>query len=293
MPAISVIIVTCNSSRFINSCLSSLSVQDYRDFEVIVVDNGSSDGTVSFIREDYPAVILILNKTNQGAAKARNQGIDIAKGEWMLTLDCDIVLERGFLLNMEKAAKEAALDVGTIQPKILQSDHKTIYSTGIFLSRLRRFHDIGKGKKDVGQFDKLKYLFGACSAAAFYNRDMLREVKDETGYFDERFFFLFEDVDLSWRMQKRGWRAVFSPEAVCYHDGNSSATPGKTRQYLCLRNRYLTLLKNDSIWKYIFLFILYDIPRLFWLLLVNPYALTSIKEAFIYNSHLKGKKKQP
>ena len=283
---ISVIILTLNSLKFIEPCLDSILNQKVDEIEIIVVDNGSKDGTVSFIKGNYPEVILILNKTNQGAAKARNQGINIAKGKWILTLDCDVVLEQGFLLNMEQAVKEAALNVGMIQSKILQPDHKTIYSTGISVSFLRRFHDIGKGKKDTGKFDKAAYIFGACSAAALYSKDMLDEIKQGADYFDESFFFLFEDVDLAWRAQRKGYKAIFCPSAVCYHQGNSSATPGKIRQYLCLRNRYYVLLKNESIKNYILSFLFYDLPRLSWILITNPFALKAIKDAFIYKTNL-------
>jgi len=76
---------------------------------------------------------------------------------------------------------------------------------------------------------------------------MLWELKEETGYFDERFFFLVEDVDLAWRAQKKGWKALFYPKGVCYHSGNSSRTNGKLRQYFCFRNRYLMILKNETV----------------------------------------------
>ena len=292
MPEISIIILTCNSSKFISRCLSSVFAQDYQDFEVILVDNGSSDNTVRLIRENYPGVILILNKTNQGAAKARNQGINIAQGNWILALDCDVVLEKCFLFNIEKAVKEAALDVGAVQSKILQSDRKTIYSVGIFVSSLRRFYDIGQGKKDTEKFDKAAYIFGACSAAALYRKDMLEAVKQGGNCFDERFFFLFEDVDLSWRAQNKKFKAIFCPGAVCYHHGNSSATPKKIRQYLCLRNRYYTLLKNDSIINYILPFLFYDLWRLLWILIVNPFALKAIKEGLSYKHELNRLKRE-
>ncbi len=149
-----------------------------------------------------------------------------------------------------------------IQPKIMQPDRKTIYSAGIFVSRLRRFYDIGKGRKDSGSFGKNKYIFGVCSAAALYSKNMLDEIRQGAGWFDESFFFLFEDVDLSWRAQKKRYKAIFCPNAVCYHYGNSSETPKKIRQYLSLRNRYYVLLKNDSIKSYILPFLFYDFPRL-------------------------------
>lgn len=283
---ISVIILTLNSLKFIKPCLDSILCQGINGIEIIVVDNGSQDATVIFIKENYPFVRLIQNKINLGAARARNQGIQIASGVWILTLDCDTVLEKDFFCNIKDAIKISAIEVGMIQPKILQEDQKTIYSAGIFISPLRRFYDIGKGQRDSRRFNKSKYVFGACSAAAVYKKDMLEKIKQPSGYFDERFFFLFEDVDLSWRAQNKGWQALFYPGAVCYHHGNSSATPNKIRQYLCLRNRYFTLFKNDTLEKCILAFLFYDFARFFWLLITNPPALRGIKDAFIFKAQL-------
>jgi GT2 family glycosyltransferase len=288
---ISVVILTLNSIKFIKPCLDSILSQDAKAVEIIVVDNGSVDGTAIFIRENYPQVSLIQNKVNLGAAKARNQGIQAAKGKWIFSLDCDTVLKKDFFYNIENAVKILTAEVGIIQPKILQANQKTVYSTGIFISYLRKFYDIGKGKKDSGQFDRSRQIFGACSAAALYKKDMLDKIKETTGYFDERFFFLFEDVDLSWRAQNKGWRVLFYPKAVCYHYGNSSATPKETRQYLCLRNRYFTLLKNDALKKYILAFIFYDLARFFWILITNPGALRAVKDAFIFKANLKRQNK--
>ena len=89
---LSVIVLTFNSIKFIKPCLDSVFSQGYKDFEVIIVDNGSSDGTGGFIKDNYPQVALIENNENLGAAKARNQGIERARGDWVLTLDCDVVL---------------------------------------------------------------------------------------------------------------------------------------------------------------------------------------------------------
>ena len=272
---ISVIILTYNSLRFIKTCLDSLFIQDSSDLEVIVVDNGSLDGTVEFIQKHYPQVKLIRNKSNLGACKARNQGIILAKGEWVLTLDCDVVLERDFLkVTRDLISSIHDSRVGMIQPKMLMKDQKTIYSYGIYLTGLRRFYDIGRGQADEGKA-AAQNIFGVCSAAAFYRKSMLEDLKEESGYFDERFFFLVEDVDLSWRARKNGWRLIFSPGAICYHSGGSSNINENMRQYLCWRNRYYSIFKNDGVLKYfgkVFPFLLYDLPRLVYLAIVNPYA---------------------
>ena len=271
---ISIIILTHNSENFIKPCLDSAFGQKHQDFEVIVVDNGSKDGTIEIIKNDYPSVILIENNENLGASKARNQGIDIAKYEWILTLDNDVVLEKGFLSRIQGLIKSLLKDIGIVQPKILYPDEKKIYSCGLYLSWMRRFYDIGKGKKDVGQYSKAKEIFGACSAAALYRRDMFDDIREDTGYFDERFFFLVEDVDLAWRAQKKVWKAQLRPELICYHSGDSSLTDIKMRQYLCFKNRYLMIEKNEG-WKNytlrIFPLLFYDFPRRVYFFISNPY----------------------
>jgi GT2 family glycosyltransferase len=279
--SLSVIIITFNSARFIISYLDSLFSQVYQDFDVFIVDNGSRDNTLSLIGDNYPTVKLIENKENLGPCKARNQGIEIAQGSWILTLDCDVILQKDFLFKMMMVAGEIEDNVGMIQPKILRENKEVIYSTGIYLSRLRRFYDIGKGKIDNGQFGRPRYIFGACAAAALYKRQMLEEVKEERGYFDERFFFLVEDVDLSWRAQRKGWRSLYYPEAVCYHLGDSSNTSRKIRQYYCFRNRYYSIIKNEAFKDTsvnFFLLFAYDFLRLFYLIFNNPSVLKALKE---------------
>jgi len=271
---LSIIILTYNSENFIKPCLDSAFGQKYQGFEAIVVDNGSKDSTVEIIKNDYPGVILIENNENLGASKARNQGIDIAKYEWILTLDNDAVLEKGFLSRMQGLIKSLPEDIGIVQPKILCADKRKIYSCGLRLSWMRRFHDIGKGQDDVGQYNKKKEIFGACSAAALYRRDMLDDIREDTGYFDERFFFLVEDVDLAWRAQKKAWKAQLRPELICYHLGGSSLTGIKMRQYLCFKNRYLMIEKNEG-WKNyalrIFPPLFYDFPRWIYLFISNSH----------------------
>lgn len=275
---LSVIILTFNSIRFIKPCLDSVFSQGHQDLEVIVVDNASQDSTLDFVKENYSQVILIENKENLGAAKARNQGIEIAQGQWILTLDSDVILEKNFLNKISNCLKEHGESIAIFQPKILNMDKKTIYSCGIYLSKLRRFYDIGKGRLDNGYFNAAKHIFGACSAAAIFRKDVLEEIKEDTGYFDERFFFLVEDVDLAWRAQRRGRETLFCPEAICYHFGSSSGYDKKFRQYLCFRNRYLMMFKNDNkdITKW-FSFMVYDITRICYLLYTNRFVLKTLK----------------
>ncbi|MDD5560821.1 MAG: glycosyltransferase family 2 protein [Candidatus Omnitrophica bacterium] len=271
---ISIVIVTCNSEKFIKPCLNSVFEQAGERIEIILVDNGSVDKTIAIARENFSSVAFIKNTINLGAAEARNQGIGVARGKWVLALDCDIVLEDSFLSNILNEIKILPDTVGMLQPKVLNFDKKTIYSCGIYLSWQRRFYDIGSKKHDLGQFDKLQKILGPCSAAGLYRRKMLDELKEDTGYFDRRFFFLVEDVDLAWRAQRRDWKCLLVPDAVCYHHGNSSRLNAKIRQFLSFRNRYFMIRKNENALCYlakIIPFFLYDLPRFCYLILTNRY----------------------
>ncbi len=274
MPKISIVIVTFNSGSLIDSCLSSIFNQNDKSFEVIVVDNGSRDGTVEVIENSYPKVKLIKNKQNLGACRARNQAIEVLSGDWVLALDCDTVLSREFLSSAASQINNLTADIGILQPKILKTDKKTIYSCGLHLSYLRRFYDLGRDQPDSGLFNQKGYIFGACSACAFYRRKMLEVLKEKSGYFDEKFFFLVEDLDLAWRAKRKGWKSLFCPQIVSYHKGESSGLPKKMRQYLCFRNRYHSIVKNEGIFSYagkIFPLILYDLPRFAYLLMTNKH----------------------
>ncbi len=269
---ISVIIITCNSEKFIRPCLDSVFKQRCQRLEVILIDNGSQDNTIGIIKGSFPGITLIESTVNLGAAEARNWGIKIAKGRWVLVLDCDTILGEDFLINIIKIVDGLPSEVGMLQPKILNLDKKTIYSCGIHLAWSRRFYDIGSQKCDRGQFNRPQEILGPCSAAALYCRKMLEELKEDTGYFDRRFFFLVEDVDLAWRAQRRHWKCLLVPGAVCYHHGNSSCLNAKMRQFLNFRNRYLMVKKNEGILSYlvkILPFVLYDLPRFCYLFFTN------------------------
>lgn len=276
---LSIVILTCNSRKYIKACLDSVFIQDVRDAEVFVVDNASTDGTKEWIRESWPQVRLIENQSNLGASKARNQGIERSVGDWVLALDSDGVLENGFIEKFNAAQSWFAEDIGMVQPNVLDSDGKTVYSQGIYLSPLRRFFDLNRGKPGDFVGNGNKKIIGPCSAAAFYRRSMLEALKEKTGYFDERFFFLVEDTDLAWRAKRSGWKVLFDPEMVCFHTGNSAATNPRLRQYLSFRNRHWMIAKNESPLGKIVLFVIsgpYELARIIFMALFNKYLWTKV-----------------
>ena len=271
---LSIVIVTYNSEACIKACLDALGSQRPQGVEVIVVDNASVDGTRELIGRHGFDIVLVKNSCNRGASAARNQGIAISRGEWILTLDSDVVLRKDFVSGFLAVQKELPGSIGMIQPNILDSRGDRVYSQGIFLSSLRRFFDVNQGVRVGLERSGQRRILGPCSASAFYRRSMLEQLKEATGYFDERFFFLVEDVDLAWRARHRGWDVRFCPELVCYHSGNGSRTDRALRQYLCCRNRHLMIAKNESFAGKVRVYGLswpYDLARMLYAAVFNKY----------------------
>src|SRR5271157_6187614 len=204
---VSVTIVTCNSAPHLRECFASLEQQDYLDFEVIIVDNASSDGTRAMLTQAEPPWRVIYNQQNAGFAAGQNQAIRASRGEWVLCLNPDVVLRADFLTQLSKAV-EAHPEAGTVCGKLLRWDlsadqHRTniIDSTGIYFTRNMRHLDRGAEERDTGQYDRAQYVFGASGAAAMFRRGFIEAVSVEGEFFDEEFFAFREDGDLAWRAQ--------------------------------------------------------------------------------------------
>jgi GT2 family glycosyltransferase len=214
---ISVVILNFNGKRYLEKSLSALESQTYRDFEVIVVDNASSDGSVDYLEAHFPEVRIVENEKNLGFAGGTNSGIRLAKGEYILTLNNDTQVDRRFLECLVEAMQSDKC-VGTCAPKMLLPDGR-INSAGVCLSRSGAAWDRGMFEPDCGQYDHQQEIFGACAGAALYRKEML----DEIGLFDEDFFLYMEDVDLAFRAKLAGWKCIYIPEAVVYHHHGGTA----------------------------------------------------------------------
>lgn len=242
-PIISVIIVNFNGLRFLEGNLSSVFGQSYKAFEVILVDNGSADGSVEFVKEKFPAVRLVLNKNNEGFARANNQGIEASRGEFVLTLNNDTVLERDFLEMLAGRARACDERTGMWAPKILSLKDRAVIDSvgGLLIYKDGLAKGRGRLERDTGQYDRGREAFIPSACAALYRRKMLEEI----GLFDYDFFAYCEDTDLGLRARLSGWKAQSVPEAKVYH--HYSGTGGKytaLKAYLVERNRLWVALKN-------------------------------------------------
>ena len=244
---ISIIVPNWNGIKFIGMCLDSLARSDFHSYEVIVVDNGSVDGSREMIEEKYPRVRLIKNRENMGFAVACNQGIKAAKGKYISLLNNDIEVESSWLTKLyEGMERHPECGMGTTKMMFLDQ-RDTFYNAGDLFHSWSAGGGRGQGEKDIGQYDKEDYVFGACAGAGIYRREFFEQV----GIFDEDFFIFAEDVDINMRGQLQGFKCVYLPEAKVYHIGTATVGLYSDRYiYLCKRNDIFVLVRNYSLKMY-------------------------------------------
>ncbi|MCX6693235.1 MAG: glycosyltransferase family 2 protein [Methanomicrobiales archaeon] len=209
--AISVIIVNYNGEHLLSRCLSALMPSATAGVEVVVVDNGSTDGSLALISEQYPMVRTIALQKNHGYAGGVNAGINASCGEFVLTLNTDTIPQRDFLTHLVHVMRNDPA-IGMCAPKMVFPDGR-INSAGIRVSRSGASWDRGMFEPDIGQYDHQEEVFGPCGGSALYRRVMLQEI----GLFDEEFFLYMEDVDVAFRAHLAGWLCVYVPDAVVVH----------------------------------------------------------------------------
>lgn len=240
MPRVSIVILNWNGDQLLPVCLAALEAQTFRDFEVVVVDNGSHDGSPEWLAAHYPAVRLIRNLTNLGFATANNQGIRAAQAALIMLLNNDAYLAPDCLEKLVKAA-DGAPGVGMFACKILQYDAPArMDSAGIEVDRAGVAWNRGWGESAARHTQALE-VFGPSAAAALYRRTLL----DQIGLLDDDFFIYYEDVDLAWRAQWAGWRCLYVPAAEAHHVHSATTGRGSPfKNFLLGRNKWRAILKD-------------------------------------------------
>lgn len=249
-PKLFITMVIWNSKDFLRDAVGSIAKQTDRDFGMIVVDNGSVDRGVDFLREKFPGITVIRNTQNLGFARAHNQAIAMAKTLWdrggvredrlILVTNPDIILSPECVARLRQAILEDA-GRGSCGGKLMKISRASIApdgsiasdmidSTGLKIFRSRRMVDRGAGETDTGQYDQPVEIFGVSGALCLYKMDALEDValprisnikyqmsNADPQFFDEAQYLYKEDVDLAWRLRLRGWKAWYEPTAVAYH----------------------------------------------------------------------------
>lgn len=245
-PSATVVIPNWNGVDHLPTCLDSLQSQTAQDIEVIVADNGSTDGSLELMGRRYPDVRVLPLGENRGFAGACNAGMRASRGDFLVLLNNDTEVDPHWLEQVLAAFKRHP-EAGMVASKMLLFHRRdTLHTAGDFYRVDGLPGNRGVWERDEGQYDEEEYVFGACGGSAAYRRAMLERV----GLLDEAFFYSCEDVDLAWRAQLAGWRCVYAPEAVVYHK-LSATGGGTTASFYDGRNVIYVLVKDypGDLWR--------------------------------------------
>jgi len=240
-PFVSIVIPTYNGRALLAVCLLSLRAQSYPAdrFEVIVVDDASSDGTVEYLAAEFPWVRVAALTQNSGFIAACNAGVAAAQGEVLVLLNNDTEAEPGWLAALVTALMEHP-EAGSAASKMLLFDRRdTLHTAGDTMGRNGIPRNRGVWEKDAGQYDQDRWVFGPCGGAAAYRR----EAWQQAGGLDPALWMYLEDVDLAWRLQRLGWRSIYAPEARIYHQ-LSATGGGVLASYFTGRNTLWVIARN-------------------------------------------------
>ncbi len=239
----SIILLNWNNLSDLKECLNSLVRIDYLNYEIILVDNGSSDDSAEKIKKMFPQIIPIKNDENLGFAEGNNVGIRyaMAKGaDYILLLNNDTVVEPDFLSILVRVAESDA-EIGIVGPRIFFYDSKTLWFAGGILNRKTGFtYHLGEGRQDVDQFDKIIEADFISGCAMLIKKSVLMKI----GFLDKDYFNSHEDADFCLRAKNAGFKILFEPKAVIYHKLARSMGGRKSPFYLYYRTRNHLLFRK-------------------------------------------------
>ena len=241
---LSAIVVNFRRPELLRACLRSLEASLERveaETELVVVDNGSADGSTELVRAEFPGATVVALARNRGFGGGVNVGLERSSGEFVLLLNNDATVEPEAVGELLRVA-EAAPDVAAVAAQMRFADRpQTINSAGIGIDRLGVVYDRLVGVSASASERAPAEVFGASGGAALWRRAALESV----GRFDERFFVYLEDADVAWRARMRGWRALYAPGAIVYHHHSATATHASDFKYFWVgRNRIRLLARN-------------------------------------------------
>ncbi len=243
MIAVSVIIPNYNGASLLPGCLSALGAQTFKDFEVVLVDNGSTDASIEIARVAYPGLELVSLDKNLGFAKACNEGLKVCRGDWIAVLNTDAGPKPGWLAAL-LAAGNSADDIGMVASRVLRgSAPDTIDSLGLIAGRNGLIYLRGLGLADApdDELAETEEVFGPSGVAALYRRSMIESI----GFFEGSFFAYYEDADLGFRARWSGWRCLLANRARVVHKHSATADAMGLGKTLYLhKNRVRTLWRN-------------------------------------------------
>lgn len=249
MKKVSIMILSWNKKEYLQTCLPALAKATYKNVEIIVVDNGSKDGTKEFLKKNYPKIKIVANKENLGFAGGNNAGLKAVTGDYILLLNNDTEVTKGFIEPLVKVLDENP-DIGVVQSKIIwMEDHKKLDSIGAFLTNTGFLYHYGYDKQDLKKYDKPVYVYTVKGASMLMRADLVKKI----GLFDDDYFIYFEETDFCHRVWLAGYKITYEPKSIIYHKigGTSNSLDNSFVQYHSFKNRICTYLKNLSGWEMI------------------------------------------
>ena len=311
---ISVNLLLYKPGNYLKPCLDSILAQSYKNFELLIIDNASSDETVEQVKKTlgaFPVDIkwrLIVAEKNLGFSAGHNLGIRESRGELIALVNQDVILDQYFLENIVNVFQDDK-NVGSSQGKLLRlkvdgdklEKGAMIDNTGLVILKNRRIIARGQGQADDGQFNRPEEIFGVDGALPVYRRTALEDIKisldGKSEYFDEDFFAYKEDVDLAWRLRLYGWQAIYEPKALAWHArtaGDSARTSyvgiikerlkiNQFGKYHAFKNQRLMQLKNEQaglLFRHLIYWLPKEIASWVYVILFEHYTWESIRELF-------------
>lgn len=273
-PRVSINLVILNGEKYIHHCLNGILVQTYpRELiEFNILDNGSTDKTTSIIKNNkFLNINLIESRKNLGMWPGQEELLKHSNGKYILAMAVDVILDEDFIKNAVRAMEEDA-NIGALEAKVFKYDlvdgrpslTKVIDTLGFQIFKSRRVVNIGHGDTDKGQFNFQKEIFGVEGACPFFRRTAMEDIRIDGRFCDHDYFWYGDDLDISWRMNLFGWKQIFEPTVIAWHDRQTtkslkrgyldyltrvplrSQIPIQKRR-LDWRNTRFTIIKNDYI----------------------------------------------
>jgi GT2 family glycosyltransferase len=283
MTETSIIIPNYNGAEYITACIDSLKRQSYQDFEIIVVDNCSKDGSADTVEREYPDVKLKRLDQNYGFSRAVNEGLRMSKAAFALLLNSDIEADEKFVEALVGAIKQDDRVFSVASKMIQMKDRERLDGAGDLYSAMGWAYARGKGRRSSG-YNKPCKVFSACGGAAIYRRSIL----DEIGWFDEFHFAYLEDADIGYRARIMGYKNIYCPDARVYHAGSavSGSRYNDFKVRISARNNMYVIMKNMPVPQIIinlpFLILGFAIKAMFFIILGygRPY-LSGLKRGYI------------
>ncbi len=252
LPFVTIGILSFRDKKYLAQNLSKLQKLDYPNYEILICDNNPDEEIFHWLRKEFPEITVIRPEKNIGFGGGHNLLIDKAKGEFYLCFNSDIFPDSGFLKELIVCMQKDP-QIGAVAGKLLEwrnfpetPDLKKKYfidTTGLIIKKNHQVIDRGQGEKDNGQFNKEEEIWGASGAAPLFRIKALKDIAHSPEeYFDKDFFLYKEDVDLSYRLRWAGWKTVYTPRAIAWHDRTTAIHRRHSRSRLVKEQSFLNQL---------------------------------------------------